>query len=164
MHFLQSLLKFEIFIIKIQKYVIFLYQVTNDALLKLSKTTSPQNLFPSDYITLYMYTMFYFNSICYDHISFWKKYLNLPKRPPPLTAATPTCRHLTGYAGYRDYVGTPQPPQKTPHRSTHPTEKQTPTLSPRVPCELLVVQNSSQPAQNSCERVGVFCGNSGVPT
>ena len=31
---------------------------------------------------------------------------------------------MTGYAGSRDYVGTSQSPQKTPHRFTHPTEKQ----------------------------------------
>ena len=30
---------------------------------------------------------------------------------------------MTGYAGSRDYVGTPQSPQKTSHISTFPTEK-----------------------------------------
>ena len=35
---------------------------------------------------------------------------------------------MTGYAGSRDYVWTPQSPQKTPHRSRHPTEKQSPTF------------------------------------
>ena len=39
---------------------------------------------------------------------------------------------MTGYAGSRDFVGSPQSPQKTPHRSTHPTEKQTPTLSQEI--------------------------------
>ena len=44
-------------------------------------------------------------------------------------------KHMTGYAlrrrraGSRDYVGTPQSPQRAPHISTHPTEKQNPTLS-----------------------------------
>ena len=56
---------------------------------------------------------------------------------------------MTGYAGSQDYVGTPLSPEKTPHRSTHPTEKQTPTLSQKVLCGLLVT------SQNSCERVGV---------
>ena len=28
---------------------------------------------------------------------------------------------MTGYAGSRDYVGNLQSPQRTPHRSTHPT-------------------------------------------
>ena len=32
--------------------------------------------------------------------------------------------HMTGYAGSQDYGGTSQSPQKTPYRSTHPTEKQ----------------------------------------
>ena len=45
---------------------------------------------------------------------------------------------MTGYAGSQDYVGTQQSPQKTPHRSTHPTEKHTPTLSQEfcADCEL----------------------------
>ena len=51
---------------------------------------------------------------------------------------------MTEYAGSPDYVGTPQSPQKTPHRSTHPTEKQTPTLSQEFYAGyLLLVQNSS---------------------
>ena len=62
---------------------------------------------------------------------------------------------MMGYAGSRDYVGTPQSPQKIQYISTHPTKKQTPTLSLWVLCGLLVTSNSSQPAQNSCERVGV---------
>ena len=31
---------------------------------------------------------------------------------------------MTGYAGSRDYVGTPQCPQRTRHISTYPTQKQ----------------------------------------
>ena len=32
--------------------------------------------------------------------------------------------HMTGYAGSRDYTGNLQSPWRTPHRSTHPTERQ----------------------------------------
>ena len=47
-------------------------------------------------------------------------------------------KFITGYAGFRDYVGTPQSPQKTPHRST-PTDR--PTLSQEfcAGCELFEV-------------------------
>ena len=31
---------------------------------------------------------------------------------------------MTGYSGSRDYEGNLQSPWRTPHRSTHPTEKQ----------------------------------------
>ena len=60
--------------------------------------------------------------------------------------------YMSGYAWSRDYVRISQSPQKTPHGSTHPKEKQTPTLSLRVLCGLLITSNpsnSSQPAQNS---------------
>ena len=36
----------------------------------------------------------------------------------------PVFVHMTGYAGSRDYVRNLQFPWRTPHRSTHPTEKQ----------------------------------------
>ena len=69
---------------------------------------------------------------------------------------------MMGYAGSRDYVGTPQSPQKTPHMSTHPTED---PLA-RVLCGLLVTSISSQPTQNSYERVvvsfSVGCVDRGV--
>ena len=83
---------------------------------------------------------------------------------------------MTGYAGSRDYVGIPQSSQKISHISTHPTEKIDSDPLARVLCGLLVTSNSTQPAQNSCERVGVcflvgcvdrcgvFCGDCGVPT
>ena len=48
--------------------------------------------------------------------------------------------YMTGYAGSRDYVGTPQSKQKTPHISTHPTEKQTPTLSQDICAGYLLLQ------------------------
>ena len=53
---------------------------------------------------------------------------------------------MTGYAGSRDYVGTPQ---RTPHRSTHSPEKQTPTLSKEfnVSCELFEVTRTESVIQ-----------------
>ena len=39
---------------------------------------------------------------------------------------------MTGNAGSRDYRRNPQSPQRTPQISTHPMEKQTPTLSPEL--------------------------------
>ena len=36
----------------------------------------------------------------------------------------PYVQYMTGYAGSQDYEGTSQSPQKTPHQSTYPTEKQ----------------------------------------
>ena len=46
-----------------------------------------------------------------------------------------------------------QSPQKTPHRSSHPTEKQTPTLSLRVLSGLRTIWSNKYPTQNS-QRVG----------
>ena len=55
MQYLQSLLKFKIFKIKILKYFLFIYSMSLSryVMLKLSKT-SPKKLFPSDCITLYI--------------------------------------------------------------------------------------------------------------
>ena len=57
--------------------------------------------------------------------------------------------HMTGYAGSRDYVGNLQSPWRTPHRSTHPTEKQ--DSDPLVADSDLRVASSVHrtPAQNS---------------
>ena len=59
MHFLQSLIKLIIFIINIPRYLLFihLFKILPSSLydlLKLSKTTSPHKLFPSDCIALYI--------------------------------------------------------------------------------------------------------------
>ena len=50
--------------------------------------------------------------------------------------------NMSGYAGSRDYVGTSQSPQKTTHRTTHHTEKQTRLYSdPLVAgCELFRIE------------------------
>ena len=58
MHFLQSLPSFKIFMKECKKicFSYFWSKMLSSALydmLKLSKTTSPQKLFPSDYSTLY---------------------------------------------------------------------------------------------------------------
>ena len=52
-HFLQSLVNFKIFIIKKKKIFLYIWSQMLYAMLKLSKTTSPPELFPSDCITLY---------------------------------------------------------------------------------------------------------------
>ena len=59
---------------------------------------------------------------------------------------------MTRYAGSRDYVGTPQSPQKTPHRSKHPTEKQTSTLSQEFCAGYLLLQNFT--TRTECLRKG----------
>ena len=63
--------------------------------------------------------------------------------------------HATGYAGFRDYLGTQQSPQKTQHISTHPTENRlgpSRKISVRVTYYFKEFANS---LQNSCKRVGV---------
>ena len=49
--------------------------------------------------------------------------------------------YMCPYDGVRVYVGNLQSPQKTPHRSTHSTDKQTPILSQEfcVGCKLFEV-------------------------
>ena len=61
--------------------------------------------------------------------------------------------YISGYARSQDYVGTPQ---KTPHRSTHSTEKETATLLREfcAGCELFEV--ISDPQRTLCKRVEVF--------
>ena len=56
---------------------------------------------------------------------------------------------MTGYAGSWDYVRTPQSPQKAPHIPLKNRFRLPWKSSVRVP------SNSSQHAQNSCERVGL---------
>ena len=67
-------------------------------------------------------------------------------------------KHVTGYAGSRDYVGTPQSPQKTSHQFTHAAEKQTPDPLAQNSCERIGVCFSV----GCVDRCGVFCGDCGV--
>ena len=69
--------------------------------------------------------------------------------------------YVTVYAVSRDYVGTPKSPQKTPHISIHPTEKQAPTLSLRVLCGLLITSFATRTelATRGSESVFRMCGS-----
>ena len=59
---------------------------------------------------------------------------------------------MTGYAGSWDYVETTQFPQKTPHIPL----KTVPDPSHNSSVRVTFTSNSSQPAENSYERVGVW--------
>ena len=52
---------------------------------------------------------------------------------------------MTGYAGSWDYVETPAVSAEDPHISTHPTEKQTPTLSQELCAGYILLKTVRNP-------------------